>query len=581
MLTGLTIPVIDLSKGSQDVTFIATARDEGGGSGVDFIALTLDTMVAGLYGRSPDIYLHSGSTAWPQLLTSFSEQITVTRGTPPGVHTILQALVFDRAGNVASYGTAQLKALGLPTSVTVLGSPMDMAGPILTGLSLPPAVDFSKGWWSSKVTASADDGAGGSGIDQVVLNFSSPLLGSHGQFTRVVIGDPQAFLDDDFNDATPGYGSWDMSLSPLNAPGRYALQSASVYDKAGNVTQYYDAQLRAMGINTTLEIVDGTAGVSAEVEQDSVWISVHPARYVTGASDVSLTLTYDATAMHYRSFSASNEPWAAGITASSTEIGGIGTLTISGHAKLAYPDLSFLGLRFESSGASATYTISNYTLNGVQQALGAAASGSVLLGGAGTDQWSVGAGVVHVDGGAGVDTVAFAGVRTAYRITPTENLPGYFDVAGPGLQASLAHVERLVFGDHAVALDTDGAGGQVYRLYQAAFNRAPDQAGLGYWIAQMEHGMALQEVASGFVHSAEFAMLYGGSAPDPLVYVQQLYLNILHRAPERDGYAYWYNEMVVHGQSREQVLVGFSESAENQAQLIGSMRAGMDYIPYG
>jgi hypothetical protein len=34
----------------------------------------------------------------------------------------------------------------------------------------------------------------------------------------------------------------------------------------------------------------------------------------------------------------------------------------------------------------------------------------------------------------------------------------------------------------AVALDVDGAAGQAYRLYQAAFDRAPDKNGLGYWI---------------------------------------------------------------------------------------------------
>ena len=33
-----------------------------------------------------------------------------------------------------------------------------------------------------------------------------------------------------------------------------------------------------------------------------------------------------------------------------------------------------------------------------------------------------------------------------------------------------------------LALDINGTAGQVYRLYQAAFDRKPDLVGLGYWI---------------------------------------------------------------------------------------------------
>jgi hypothetical protein len=34
------------------------------------------------------------------------------------------------------------------------------------------------------------------------------------------------------------------------------------------------------------------------------------------------------------------------------------------------------------------------------------------------------------------------------------------------------------------------------------------------------------------------------------------------------------------GGSREQVVVDFSESAENQAAVIGSIQHGIEYIPY-
>lgn len=54
-------------------------------------------------------------------------------------------------------------------------------------------------------------------------------------------------------------------------------------------------------------------------------------------------------------------------------------------------------------------------------------------------------------------------------------------VGSDGLDV-LKNVERLNFKDGAVALDIGGNGGVAYRLYQAALNRAPDQAGFNYWV---------------------------------------------------------------------------------------------------
>jgi len=140
----------------------------------------------------------------------------------------------------------------------------------------------------------------------------------------------------------------------------------------------------------------------------------------------------------------------------------------------------------------------------------------------------------------------------------------------------LNDIERVVFSDHAVALDIDGHGGQAYRLYQAAFNRTPDQDGLGFWIAAMDKGMSLQTVAHGFAMSPEFQAMYG-SAPTDAQYVSQLYQNVLHRAGDASGTSFWLDALQ-HGHSRDEVLTFFSESPENQAALIGKISNGITYI---
>jgi hypothetical protein len=143
---------------------------------------------------------------------------------------------------------------------------------------------------------------------------------------------------------------------------------------------------------------------------------------------------------------------------------------------------------------------------------------------------------------------------------------------------SLIGIERVRFSDVTLAFDADGNAGQVYRLYQAAFDRTPDTDGLSYWINNMDHGTSLLKVAQGFIESPEFAGLYGAN-PSSETFVTSLYSNVLHRAPDADGKAYWVNQLESHLQTQAQVLTGFSESPENQAALAPTLAQGVTFVP--
>lgn len=183
----------------------------------------------------------------------------------------------------------------------------------------------------------------------------------------------------------------------------------------------------------------------------------------------------------------------------------------------------------------------------------------------------------YVAGTAGVDTAAFGSLRAQYALTNDGSKVSVVDSVSGGTTV-LTNVERLHFSDQNVALDIQGNAGEAYRLYQAAFNRAPDKAGVGYWIDALDHGQNLKTVAEGFIHSAEFASLYGAN-PSDTQYVQALYQNVLHREPDAGGYDYWLHTLAVS--PRNEVLVNFSESAENQAQVIGAIQNGIAYTPWG
>ena len=140
---------------------------------------------------------------------------------------------------------------------------------------------------------------------------------------------------------------------------------------------------------------------------------------------------------------------------------------------------------------------------------------------------------------------------------------------------TLNSVERVDLLQGTLAFDLDGNAGQAYRIYQAAFDRAPDSAGLSYWIKSMDGGTKVIDVSSGFVGSQEFQSIYGANSTDT-DFVGRLYLNVLGREGETAGIAYWTGELQ-HGTSRAQVLAGFSESQENVVGVAPAISEGIWY----
>lgn len=206
-----------------------------------------------------------------------------------------------------------------------------------------------------------------------------------------------------------------------------------------------------------------------------------------------------------------------------------------------------------------------------------------LIGSVGNDIFNGGAGNDSITGGAGIDIALYGGSKASLTITVTAPAAAGSNGA-PDLQVSagadgvdqLHGIERIEFSDGALAFDLAGNAGQIYRLYQAAFDRTPDTAGLSDWLHGMDSGLALQKVATGFIGSAEFQNLYGANLSNGQ-FITQLYANVLDRAPDQSGYDYWSDQMN-SGMNRELVLIGFSESAENQATVLPAIAHGISYI---
>jgi hypothetical protein len=90
--------------------------------------------------------------------------------------------------------------------------------------------------------------------------------------------------------------------------------------------------------------------------------------------------------------------------------------------------------------------------------------------------------------------------------------------------------------------------------------------------------MSLTGAASNFLAGAEFQKLYGSGQTDT-AFISALYQNVLHRAPDAAGTAYWVGQLQ-GGLSRATVLASFSESSENQSNVIGIIQNGVPYTEW-
>lgn len=198
-----------------------------------------------------------------------------------------------------------------------------------------------------------------------------------------------------------------------------------------------------------------------------------------------------------------------------------------------------------------------------------------MLGGTGNDRVVAGGGRDFIDGGDGEDTTVFSGLRGDYSITDQAGQVVVTKLSAQGEVATLVNVERVEFSNETLASfnvgppqsQTEVFAGEAFRLYLAAFDRLPDSDGLGYHTKSLQNGVPLWEVARQFTASPEFASRYG--RPEDSDFVNLLYQNVLNRDADAGGMAYYLERLEASVMTRADVLVGFSESPENQASLLG------------
>jgi endoglucanase len=122
----------------------------------------------------------------------------------------------------------------------------------------------------------------------------------------------------------------------------------------------------------------------------------------------------------------------------------------------------------------------------------------------------------------------------------------------------------------------DPAAVDVVRVYLATLDRLPDAGGLAHWTnAHKSGGVTTQQMEAGFIGSAEFGAKYG--ATTNAAFVDLLYRNVLDRAADADGLAFWGGALDAGRVSRAEVVHGFAFSDEMTGKVIPLVSDGIAF----
>lgn len=107
---------------------------------------------------------------------------------------------------------------------------------------------------------------------------------------------------------------------------------------------------------------------------------------------------------------------------------------------------------------------------------------------------------------------------------------------------------------------------QLFRAYSGAFGRLPDQAGYEWWMGEILAGRhTLSSMLTGFLFSEEFLGFVDsedGNAIDNTVFLNHVYRNVFGREPDEAGIAFWLGELESGSRSQARVLEEMTQSNE-------------------
>ncbi|MBX3537308.1 MAG: family 16 glycosylhydrolase [Chelatococcus sp.] len=169
-----------------------------------------------------------------------------------------------------------------------------------------------------------------------------------------------------------------------------------------------------------------------------------------------------------------------------------------------------------------------------------------LFGGDGHDTLHGDSGDDVIDGGDGYNAASYIGRAENFALSmdAAQRAVIVDDRSNAEGTDVVVNVHELRFADQTIdlvpmikAANADAADlGMIIDLYTSYFDRAPDAMGLYFWTSLLNDGVAIADIAEQFFAAAEPSRFAGKSTSE---IVDMAYREILGRAPDADGFAYW------------------------------------------
>jgi len=103
---------------------------------------------------------------------------------------------------------------------------------------------------------------------------------------------------------------------------------------------------------------------------------------------------------------------------------------------------------------------------------------------------------------------------------------------------------------------------EVAKLYVATFNRAPDAAGLNYWVN--DSGLKLSGIAQSFFDAPETQALYPIGTTNKN-FIESVYKNLFNREVDIAGLNYWENQLNIGSFTKNSFIQAVINGAQNTA----------------
>lgn len=130
---------------------------------------------------------------------------------------------------------------------------------------------------------------------------------------------------------------------------------------------------------------------------------------------------------------------------------------------------------------------------------------------------------------------------------------------------------------------------QITAIYVAYYDRAPDPAGLQFWVDQLQGGRSLAQIASDFSGAAETKEKYPYfDAPDVAsadTFITGIYTNLFGRTPDSAGLDFWSDQLESGSTPVGEIILAILEGAQSaadggfpdEATVNNKIEAGLDW----